>query len=415
MTVKRFLVIIMVALMASFGLSAASSAADEAIIGFVLPLSGGSAAIGAQTRAGAEVAAEEINAFGGISSMGGAKIKLVFADSQTKPDVGASETERLIQSVGVDVICGAYNSAVTFPASEVAERYKTPWVVSGSVKDEITERGFKWVFRPNNKAVFDAMEQLKAIQLFTEETGKGPKTLALLYEGTDWGRSHAANVKKIAQEMGLEVVLDEPCPPGQVDFGPQLLKIRSKKPDALIVALYTPDHIVFSKQYLGNKLDIPYGLHSVGAGSEDPTFYEAVPPESYNLMFVQDDVQVDAAEVMGWVQGVSAKFKAKLGYGLNAYGAQGYSNMWVIYDALERAGTKDKEKVREALAATNITSGPALITGFQKISFDENGQNPDAHGVISQNIKGKRVTMWPKANRPAGVVLVWPIPKWSER
>jgi branched-chain amino acid transport system substrate-binding protein len=112
---------------------------------------------------------------------------------------------------------------------------------------------------------------------------------------------------------------------------------------------------------------------------------------------------------------VNKRFKDILGYHLNAYGAQGYSNMWVIYDALERAGSADKDKIRDALAKTNITCGPALIVGYQKISFDENGQNPDAHGVISQNINGKRVSMWPKANRPSGAKPVWPVPKWGER
>ncbi len=118
---------------------------------------------------------------------------------------------------------------------------------------------------------------------------------------------------------------------------------------------------------------------------------------------------------MGWARLANRPFRKELGYDLNAYGAQGYSNVWVIYDALERAGSADRDRIRDALADTNITSGPALITGYQKISFDENGQNVNAHGVISQNQAGKRVTLWPLANRPAGAKVVWPVPSWSER
>jgi branched-chain amino acid transport system substrate-binding protein len=388
---------------------------DEVVIGFVLPLTGGSATIGSQTKTGALNAAEQINKLGGVPSLGGAQLRLVFADSQTKPDVGASEAERLITRENVSVICGAYNSAVTFPATEVAERYKIPWVVCGSVKDEITERGFKYVFRPNNKAVYDANEQILAIQLFIEETGAGPKTLGLLYEGTDWGRSHAANIRRLCKEKGYKVVMDEAYPPGQVDFSPQLLKIRAKKPDAMIVALYTPDHIIFTKQCFENKLEIPYGVHSVGAGSEDPAYYKAVPRKAVHFMFVQEDWQVDQLEVMGWGHLANERFKAEVGYDMNAYGAQGYSNVWIILDALQRAASVDRDAIRDALAKTNITSGPALIMGYQKISFDEDGQNVYAHGVISQNQGGKRISLWPTANRPAGAEVIWPIPSWNER
>ena len=109
------------------------------------------------------------------------------------------------------------------------------------------------------------------------------------------------------------------------------------------------------------------------------------------------------------------RFKEIMGYDMNAYGAQGYSNMYVICDALERAGSPERNKIRDALAATNITRGPALIMGYQKIAFDRDGQNRDAHGVISQNQGGKRISMWPMANRPPGAKPVWPIPAWKNR
>ncbi|WP_020203495.1 ABC transporter substrate-binding protein, partial [Cupriavidus sp. WS] len=152
----RRAVLLAAGLGAALACGAAAAQVKEIPIGFVLPLSGGAATIGNQTKQGAEIAAEQINQAGGIRSLGGAKLKLIFADSQSKPDVGVAETERLIQRENVPLIVGAYNSAVTFPATEVAERYKVPWVVTGAVKDEITERGFKYVFRPNNKAIYDA-------------------------------------------------------------------------------------------------------------------------------------------------------------------------------------------------------------------------------------------------------------------
>ncbi len=388
---------------------------SEVKIGVVLSLSGVAANQGIQTKTGAIIAAEEINSKGGIPALGGAKLVLLFADSQSKPDVGASETERLIQKEGVPIMMGAYQSAVTTVTTEVAERQKTPWLVTGSVADIITQRGFKYTFRPNNKAVYDAKEQLEAIKTLTQETGKGPRTLALLVEGTDWGKSHATNVRNLAKQMGYELVVDEAYTPGQADFSPQILKIRSRKPEALIAAMYTQDHILFNKQYYEGKLELPFGFHSVGAGAEDPNFYKAVPPESVAYMFVQEDFQFDITDVVEWTRPVDKKFSDMLGYGITAYGAQGYSAVYTLYDVLQRAGSLDKEKIRDAFSKTNITSGPALIMGWQKIAFDKDGQNVDAHGVISQNLKGKRTTVWPVANRPKGMKPAWPIPSWKER
>ncbi|MFT3955731.1 MAG: ABC transporter substrate-binding protein [Piscinibacter sp.] len=386
-------------------------------VGCVLPLSGGSAAVGNQTRAGVIAAVEQINKAGGIKGMNGAKLEAVFGDSQSKADVGVSETERLIQRENVAVMCGAFNSAVTFPATEVAERNKTAWVVVGAVKDEITERNFKYVFRINNKATYDAREQLDAIELLAKETGKAVKRVALFYEGSDWGRSHAANIRKLAAQRGIEIALDEPAPPNQVDFTSQLLKIRSAKADALVLALYTPDQLLFTRQMAEQRLDLPFGVHSAGGGTEDPSFYATVAPKSVAYYFVQEDWQIDILDANKdpRLQEVDKRAREILGYGMSAYVSQGVSAIYVISDALERAKSADRQKLRDALATTDITSGPALFTGYQRIKFDEQGQNTYAHGVISQNIDGKRRTVWPQENRMASTKPVWPVPGWSAR
>lgn len=398
---------------------AGTSAFAQATVkmGCVLPLSGGSAAVGNQTRAGVIAAVELINKAGGIKSMNGARLEAVFGDSQSKADVGVSETERLIQRENVAVMCGAFNSAVTFPSTEVAERNKTPWVVVGSVKDEITERSFKYVFRINNKAIYDAREQLDAIELLAKETGKPVKKVSLFYEGGDWGRSHAANIRKLAAQRGIEIALDEPAPPNQVDFTSQLLKIRSSKADALILALYTPDQLLFTRQMAEQRLDLPFGVHSAGGGTEDPSFYATVNPKSVAYYFVQEDWQIDILDANKdpRLQEVDKRAKEILGYGMSAYVSQGVSAAYVIADALERAKTADRQKLRDALATTDITAGPALFPGYQRIKFDEQGQNTFAHGVISQNIDGKRRTVWPLENRIASTKPVWPVPGWSAR
>jgi len=390
-------------------------AAPDVWVGFVLPMTHSSADTGKQIKLGAEIAADEINRNGGVASLGGVKLKLIFEDSATTPSTGFSATERLITKDEVSVLCGAYNSFVTFPATQLAEKYKTPWLVNSSVMDEITERGFKYVFRPCNTAFFDTKEQFAAIEAFSEETGAHPRTIGQIYQATEWGNTQSQNVRKLAKEKGYALIVDKAYFPDRGDFSEHLAQIRQRQPDLLFVSLYTDPHILFSAQFMEGRIDIPYGIHSVGAGSEDPGFYSKVPRAAVNYMFVQEDWPVDRIERDNRLRMLDQRFKNTLGSGIDAYGAQGYSNVYVIYDALERSGSTDREKIRDALAKTNITKGPALITGYQKISFDQTGQNVYAHGVVSQNQNGRRVTLWPGANRLPSAKPVWPVPPWNKR
>jgi branched-chain amino acid transport system substrate-binding protein len=408
---------------------------NQILVGQVLPLSGGSAAAGAQIRAGAEIAITQINGMGGIKSMGGAKLKLILGDSKTTPDGGVAEAERLITREKIAVQLGCYNSAVTFPTTEVAQRYRCPHLVNVAVKNEITERGYDHVFRDFNKASYDVQEMVRAVKLFTEEIGAGPKTVAFLWEGTDWGSSTHDFMKAFYPKAGFRVVLDESYPPGQPSFAAQLIKIKRAKPDMLVVACYTSDHIIFSKELLTERLHFPFGLWSVGAGSEDPTFYRAVPQKAVEYMFVQEDGDIMISR-RPFYDSINKAARAKLGYDLNTYVLCGYGTVWVIKDALERTAYNPRlavfrKNIREALAKTDINiencrdmltapNGekycPALARGIQRVKFDAEGQNTYSHGQISQNINGIRWPLSPVAVRmPDCPGLVWPIPPWNER
>ena len=377
-------------------------------MGFILPLSGQSATIGQQIRTGAELAIERLKAEGGVKALGGASIEPVWADSKSTPDGGVAEAERLALRENVAMILGAYQSSVTFPASEVSERNKVPWLVYSSVKDEITQRDFRYVFRPSNMATYDVKEIIDGLKLFKEETGKGPRNIAFLYESTDWPQSTLAAFKKLLPEAGVEIVAEEGYPPKQTDFTSQLLKIKPANPEMLMVMMYTPEHIIFQKQYVQQGLQPAYGLWSMGAGSEDPAFYKAVSQDTVENMFVQEDWDLYGLK-QDWIKQTSDAFEQRMGYPLNAYGAQSYSNIFVVKETLEIAAAGDREKIRDALTKVDIQQGPALITGYQRIKFDETGQNTFAHGIISQNQNGEHVPVWPKGNRPPDAKMNWPV------
>ena len=145
--------------LASLGLATAASAQEKIRIGVVLPLSGQFALGGQNVKRGYDLATEDINKNGGVKSLSGAPIELVYADNQGKQEVAIGETERLIQDGKVAAIMGSWHSATTIAGTQAAERLKTPWVIEVSSANIILERGFKYVARVNVKASWYAKLQ----------------------------------------------------------------------------------------------------------------------------------------------------------------------------------------------------------------------------------------------------------------
>ena len=137
---------------------------DKIKVGALFPLSGDLKDKGTDSANGVRLAAEEINRTGGIAALDGARLEIVFADTQGKPEVGAKETERLIKEEGVVAVIGSYQSSVTKPASQVAEKLETPFIVSISIADIITERGFRYTFRIQPKAKYYARDQIQFLE-----------------------------------------------------------------------------------------------------------------------------------------------------------------------------------------------------------------------------------------------------------
>jgi len=394
-----------------------SEAAKEVKIGFVWPLTGGSATIGQQHDAGARWAIEEINKNGGIKSMGGAKIVPIVADSETKPDVGCTQVERLILKEGVSAVVGCYNSNVTFPASEVAQRNKTPFFSMGGVKNEITERGYEWIVRINNKAEYDIKEMFTAIDLFEKQTGEKVKTASIIYEATDWGSDSAKVITKFCKERNIEVLVDEPVTTGQSDMTAQVLKLKKANADVIFNAFYTPEMILFLEACAANKVNPRLGHWTTGGGAQDPAFYAATKPEISEYIFIQEDWDAGGPKRFDWIAELDAQVREKNGYPLNSFFAQGWTAAYVAYTTLEIAGSADKDAIREATKKVDLKKGEGreILTGYTRIKFDENGQNTYSHGTIVQRVNNTNIGLSPECNADPGAKPVWPIPDWGSR
>ncbi len=408
---KKSLASAALTLLALVGMSMSAMAETVVKIGNVEPLSGPSASVGQQGKNAREMAVAEINAAGGIKSLGGAKLELIYADSKSDPNVGVTETERLINTDKVNIVTGCWNSGVTYPSTAVAERYGVPFVVPVSVRDTITERGFKYVFRIAAKDSWWTRDQFTFLKDMKAEFGTELKTVAFVYENGDWGTGFAAQWKKLAQEAGYEIVLDEPYPSTATDLTPVVNKIRRAKPDVLLLTSNAADAVLMTNTLADYKASPKVVLGS-GGGHADPTFLSGTKD---NARYMFDIVEWETDVNKPGAKETNDKYKAKYGSNLTGEAVDAYVAMYVIADALERAASLEPAKIRDALAATDLKTGPAAIVAYDSIKFDASGQNENAALAIVQiNDLGKgleRITVWPKVSRRAGYTPVFPMPK----
>jgi len=409
--VKCWAVILLAAVLV-LGIGSAAPAADMVVrIGNIIPLSGPSASVGQQGQNAREMAVEEINAAGGIKSLGGAKLEMIYADSESKPEKGVAEAERLINTEKVHLLTGCWNSAVTYPTTAVAERYGIPFIVPVSVADKITEQGFKTVFRIAAKDSWWTRDQFAFLKEMQAEFGVELKRLAFVYENGDWGKGFAGQWKTLADQAGYEVVLDEPYPSTATDLSPVVQKIRRARPDVLLLVSNAADAILLTNTLAEYKVQVKAIIGS-GGGHADPSFLTAA---GGNARYIFDIVEWETDVNKPGVAEINAKFKSKYGYNLAGESVDAYVAVYTIADALERAGSLDPVKIREALAVTNLRSGPAMIVSYDAIEFDQTGQNKHAAlSIVQINDIGKgleRITVWPTPARRAGYTPVFPMPQ----
>ena len=173
-------------------------------IGLVHPVSGALAYSGGQGRMGCQLAIDEINAAGGIKALGGTKLEAALADSQSRPELGVAEVERLQQD-GVSAYVGCFSSAIALPATQAAAKYNTPFMIDVGVSDAITSRGLKNVFRlapGNGKCVDDAFAGLADVN---KKANGVAKTAVIVHEDSEFGTSTAKLLSTKLASIGLEV------------------------------------------------------------------------------------------------------------------------------------------------------------------------------------------------------------------
>lgn len=394
---KRLSVIIVFVFLSSL-FTATVFAADTFNLTIPLPLTGKPAKFGEIMKKSYEMAAEEINAKGGVK---GKKIALSFEDSTGKPEVARSIVEKLIDSKKQPIIVGEYTSACAKAVAAVAEERKTPYLVVASADDDITQKNYKYVFRQNQVNAHYG----DAVVGFLKEVVK-PKTIAILYESSAFGTSGAEAMEKDAAGIGAKVILKEKFETGAIDFKPLLSKVKAAQPDVIYTVAYTNEAQLIMKQAKELRLDAK--LYAGGAaGFAIPEFIKGAQDAAEYV--VSATLWTPQLKYPG-TREFAEKYKAKYGDYPSYHGASAYAALFVAADAMNRAKDMTSESIRAALKTTN------LKTAYGPVKFEdkEGYQNQNFHETFAIQVqKGAFETVWPKAH--ASKPYVYPVPSWRER
>lgn len=377
-------------------------AADDVLIGALYPMTGPNAQVGADAKAAMETAADIINGNhnipmllgkgGGLDKLGGAKVRLIFADHQGDPQKARAEAERLITQEHVVALIGSYQSATAATISQVAERYQVPYMAADNSSPSLSQRGLKWFFRTSphdvmfTQAMFDFFRDIGA------KTGRKVKSVALFHEDTIFGTDSSNAQKQMAEAAGIKVAADIRYRGNSPSLSAEVQEIKAADADVIMPSSYTSDAILLMR-----------GLHDVGytpkaimaqsAGFAEQSFIDAVGPLAEGVMS-RSAFALDAVKARPAIPLVNALYKARNNKDLNDNTGREITALMVLADAINRAGSTDEEKIRQALVATDIP-GDQTIMPWKGIKFDATGQNIEASPVIQQITNGTYHTIYP--------------------
>ena len=421
MKMRRVLMVAAVFALA-LALCAGSALAQEKVIkiGAVYPLTGNVAATGMECKRGVDLAVKIINGkydlnmpfakTEGIPNLKGAKLQIIYADTQGDPKNGLAEAERLITQEKCVAVIGAYQSAVTKTASQAAERLKIPFVCSDSSSPTLTERGFKYFYRVSPHDGTMAKNQFEFLKDLEKKTGQKVSTIGLLYENTEFGANVGKEEKKYAQEFGYKVVADIAYPANSSDVSSEVGKLMAAKPDVIMHAAYITDAILFTKTFKQMNV-MPKGFLTM-AGYIESDYLPAVKADG-NYFLVRSTFALDLAKKKPLVGQVADLYKKDYNMAMGENAARSFAAPFVLADAINRAKSTDPEAIVKALSETDIP-GDQFTSPWKGIKFDpKTHQNIYARAMLVQIQNQQYYTVWPWD--AASKELVWPFPAWQGR
>ena len=400
--------------------AAAAEAQQEVKIGVLYPLSGPTAQIGVDAVAAVKAAIEIVNEGAdlplalaktkGLAGMGGAKVTVVVVDHQGKPEVGQSETERLITQEKVHAVFGAYFSSVTAAASQAAERAGVPFVNAESSQPALTQRGLKYFFRTSPTDETFSQLMFDFLKDYATKSGQKFESISIFHEDTAFGSDSAKVQDRIAKEKGIKILEKITYKAQTTSLTSEVQRLKAANADVLMPSSYTSDTFLLLRT--AKELDYnPKLIVAQNAGFTDPTFISTMGKDAEGSI-TRSPYNSDLEGRIPLLSKVNAIFKKHSnGRDLSDVPARAFTGFMTLLDAFNRAGSTDPEKLRTALAATNIPP-EELIVPYRGVKFDANGQNELVRPILMQVQKGKYCTIYPFELAACAVIAT---PNWAEK
>ena len=366
-------------------------------IALVAPISGPMARAGQLMRIGAELAIEDVNAQGGIKALDGAKLELVVEDAGDRVETAKNAAQRLIaKEPDLLVATGSWSSSLTLAATEATERASLPWMTL-SYADQITDRGFQYIIQTVPVATAMAKNAMPTVLDVAEaQTGKRPAKVAIISDSSAASQAFVEPLRNGGfKDLGVDITADEVFTPPLNDATTMVQKLRATRPDFLL--LYStgfPDaRLILTKMSEfglgGGKLPAV----TVGVQFASPEMLSATGPELLEGLIIvapnwttkaQEDILPDLVKRSGepWI-------------GQDTIST--YGDIMLIRDALERAGSSDRDAFMEALRATDSTDGAADYYLGDRLAFDEKGRRIGGAVGLVQWQGGQPYLIWPEA------------------
>jgi branched-chain amino acid transport system substrate-binding protein len=369
-------------------------------VGAVVPLTGRYAALGAQVRAGYEIAVEQINAAGGVT-VGGKKmpIELVILDDESDPTKTVARLETLATQ-GVVAYLGGAGSDLHAAAASIGDKNRTPYLGIGFALNSIHKQGLRYLFSPFPKSPDLAKETFILLD-GSIPAAQRPTKVALFLERTDWGKEMGSLWESFAKQNGYQVVASGEYAPGAKDFSELILKAKSAGAEAVFALPSPPDGMTIVKQ-----------MKELDFNPKAVVFIRAADPPVWSQNLGKDGDYFMLSP--GWhfaarypkVAEVNDAHQKRINRPADPLVGPAYACVQILADAITRAGSLDRDKIRDAIAATNMTTvvGPVRF-------------RPDGTGEVKvfflQWLKGKQELIWPKEFATAQ--FGYPAPPFSQR
>jgi branched-chain amino acid transport system substrate-binding protein len=370
-------------------------------VGVLLPRSGFEAAIGQDCQRGADISPPI------LKSLGLPDLNIMNGDTESNVDTARARAEKLIGD-GAQLLVGTFDSGQTAAVAQVAEQKGIPFVINIAAAPQITEQGYKFVFRnfPIAPTILaDSFTNQKEIFAIV---GEAPKTAVYMHVNDTFGTAMAKGIGAVMPkfDMPYQIVEEISYDPQARDLSIEVAKAKGTNPEILIVTSRLNDSILITRELVKQRWT-PKAIFSLGPGWYEDQYLKTLGKLSDGPMGFNpwQDPNKKLTPVLA-----AALAKAYPDINLNTNQVFTFEALLVAADAYKRAGSTDPKALADAIRATNITDNVAIGGG---IRFDDKGQNDLVHDGVTQNRAGKQVVLAPKA--AANTKPEWPMKPYQDR